>query len=480
MLKEIKKTEYQGRYPKLAKKYSINAVQTWEGNTYNELLVNRTPENKLAAVAAIFPNSIDFYTGKKSTFIQFAGSTGIKKGAGTEIELGAELRAYEVGNNVIELTPATTAAPFWKGLGFEYRGKALQPRKQYEADISKNMIKHVPTAMWKESPPLKKMSAEEAKAYIEKRYPEEWKRKGYENKVHQMPTRIGKKGGTSSPDYILQMQPLELEQRPPQKPYKEPIQTITLNPLLDGNGRPTFVATRAEQAMIIRQYGLTPEEIKKAKRHNWSLNDLLQYREGEKAIREYDLNMMLSKDLLRKQLAKRPKQWTVMIPKLDNRALANRQPVTRKYKPGQIAKQEPIRTLFIGEEPPRRGLSEKNRPREDKLIFDVRGKTGVARTPFMLRDLDVFQKQKPITLNDRRFERVSLTDQNIFNIPDQMPRQYIEPIQYKIPGMVIPGLPVLPPFGGFFGGGGSSSGGGGGSRGKYPWREVIPLNWQLW
>jgi hypothetical protein len=57
---------------------------------------------------------------------------------------------------------------------------------------------------------------------------------------------------------------------------------------------------------------------------------------------------------------------------------------------------------------------------------------------------------------------------------DQVPRQDI------IPQMTVPGIPVIPPVGFPFSSGGSTGGSGGGRSGKIPFREVIPLNWQLW
>jgi hypothetical protein len=67
--------------------------------------------------------------------------------------------------------------------------------------------------------------------------------------------------------------------------------------------------------------------------------------------------------------------------------------------------------------------------------------------------------------------------------PTQLPvrQPFIEPVPYRQPTFTIPGVPIIPPFGFPFNmPGGSATPSSPGRTGKYPFREVIPLNWQLW
>jgi hypothetical protein len=124
-----------------AKKMAYNAVQTWEGNTYNELIIDRTPSGELVSVGAIFPNSIDFDTGKKTTFLQFVSSR--KPGGGKEFATVAELIAIESGNNIMELESLDYDATrqFWLDRGFVFK-----------TDNKKSMVKFIEQSRWTTRP----------------------------------------------------------------------------------------------------------------------------------------------------------------------------------------------------------------------------------------------------------------------------------------------------------------------------------------
>jgi len=261
-----------------------------------------------------------------------------------------------------------------------------------------------------------------------------------------------------------------VNRRTPQKMAPE-IETIDLRQEINfaKMGRPDNVATPAEQAMVMAQYKLTPQEIRLAKMQGLSLNDILQMRELAPVTLAAPIESEMGMQSTQMMQMQRPATFTI------NRAWQGTQQVaetTPMFGTRTIVGSNVISKLFPRVDTFSTSMTDEisrnmQRQKQKGLMislssigFGSLAKTITGTVP------DTRQRRETILtpLSGTRTIPWSETKVTPWSEPKTFP--WTEPTTTTSVPPIIP----LP-----FWMGGGSSGTFGGVRGKKPWRELIPL-----